>query len=740
MKSIKTSFKLSVIPLLSVSIQPSYVSAQNDVLNRLSDDEAFSIEEIVVTAERRSQSMQEVGIALSVFDESSLDNRSLSRIEDLAFSIPNFHFVQPADARAAQVSIRGITGDTRFPGQDAAVGMFLDGAYVSGAIGSNIDLVEIERIEVLRGPQGTLYGRNTAAGAINIISKQPPIEASSKIAIEFGNYGHMKVQGSFGGALTDGLEGQVSIARHTRDGYEENTFLSQDLNTAESDSVRAALNWHPNEELQARLIFDYMKEDRVPGMPDATPDDRKDELNVTMFEQREVGGVNLTIDYALHDHNLTSITAYRGYEYKRRGDDDGTKYDAIENQVDEKNWQLSEEFRIASPVGETFDWVAGAYFLRSNLDYDLRQKIDYVGLTDVLTDGFGATTCPFIFGPLCNSPFNVDNRINVETTAAALFSQMTFHVLENVDAVVGLRYSYEEKDISVRQLAAVPGTMDALDTKEALIDKALTPKLALNYQINDDFLLYGSIARGSKSAGYNTTPLNAANLAQFEFDSELSTNYEIGIKSEFLDNRLQINVTGFYIDYEDIQVLKASVTPIGVMNSLANAANATSLGIEADITGLLTQNWQLSASLGLNEAEFDSYEGCTLNPQTGGQVDCSGNSLPSAPKRTASLSTVYNGTLSGLDMDYVLFGEWAYRGETYYDVFNSDFATQSGYSIINASVALMDSDGDWKLTLWGKNLSGEDYATLAIPPTIEPSAGITYGAPRTYGLKVELNF
>jgi len=732
-------FDMNKLSLLLLTIPPTGVWAQGGAQIE-QDSKDFRLEEIIVTAEKRSQNMQNIGIALSVFDESSLENRNFAKIEDLAFSIPNFHFVQPADARAAQVTIRGITGDTRFAGQEPAVGMFLDGAYVSGAIGTNIELIDIERIEVLRGPQGTLYGRNTAAGAVNIIAKQPSAETQAKVVVGFGSYDEMKVRASFGGALTENLVGQISFAHHVRDGLEKNTFLSSDINTADSDSARAALRWQPNSDLDVKFVLDYMNENRVPGMPDSTPDDREDELNVAMVEEREVGGLNLTVDYVVQGHELTSITAYRGYDYKRLGDDDGTTYDALENLSTEESQQFSQEIRIASPEGETFDWVAGAYYLHSNLDHNLRLKIDYVGMTDVLTGGSGASFCPFIFGPLCASSFEADNRISIDTDAAAVFSQLTYHAMDDLDILLGLRYSYEEKEIHTQQLVAVPGSVDALDVEDKLSDDAFTPKLAVNYRVQENVLLYGSVSRGFKSAGFNTSPLNANNLAQFEFDSEQSTNYEVGLKSELLNHRLQLNVAGFYIDYEDIQVLKSTFTGIGVMNSLTNAADATSYGFEADVTGLITPNWRLSGSLGLNKAEFERYDGCQLDPNTLGQLSCSGNTLPTAPKATASIGSVYTGVIPGAELEFTLFGEWAYRGETYYDVFNSDYAKQPGYSVANVSFAITNAENSWVATLWGKNLSDKNYTTLVIPPSLEPTETLVYGAPRTYGVKLEVNF
>lgn len=720
-----------------------------------------ALDEIVVTAQKREQGLQRVPIAVSAFDADDLELRGFSRISDLAFAVPNLNIVSPSDARATQFTIRGITGQTLFPGAESAVGIFVDGIFINNPIAQNFDVLDVERVEVLRGPQGTLYGKNTTAGAINLISKKPSDEFHASGMVEIGNFVNRRVRGSLSGPIVDGkVMAGVSGTFQRRDGFTTNTFLDQDLNTADVWGLRGTVRLTPNENLEINLSGDYLKEDRVPSIADTTPFDREDELDTRMFEEREVFGGTATVDYALNNGaQITSLTSYREYSFKRLGDDDGTIFPAFISPVTESTWQLSEELRIASPTGDRLEWLAGLFYLHTELTGTSNPAID-PDLIFTLNVGVSCTalfTGQFILLGLAPGPAaaaataacaaNVgDNDISQTTNTIAGFGQTTFHINDQWSVTGGLRVSWEKKRFQNVQEALNPGFAIALapgDAEFAREDLAISPKFVLSYQPVSDMNLYASVSRGEKSGGFNTGPIaSPLQLDTTEYGEESLWSYELGVKSEFFDNRLRINLSGFYIDYKDLQVFSFEEVSAGVFSSrIANAASARSTGVEVEVTANLFEGFTLAGGAGYTNAKYEDFTTCgvsnTFPPMS---LDCSNNRLTNAPTWTSTLSGTYVTPIPNISFaNFMINGEWAYRGETFYDVFNNDTARQEGFSVFNGTAGFVSSEGDLSIVAYAKNIADKDYVVLAIPGFGGQQIQ-ELGAPRTFGVRVNAKY
>lgn len=705
-----------------------------------STSQVVGLGEIIVTAQKRSENLQDVPTAVTAFESDALEKRGFTRIEDLSTAVPNLNIVNASDARTAQFTIRGITGQTLFPGSESSVGIFIDGVYVNNPIAQNFDILDIERVEVLRGPQGTLYGRNTTAGAINLISRKPSSEFSGSGLIELGNYNSQRLRAGVSGPLVDGLlYGQVSASYRRRDGFGRNTTRGDEFDTADVAAARAAFRLTPSDALEINFSIDGLTEDRIPGSMDPTPFDRKDDFNTAISERRDVYGVNLTADYEFTSGlTLTSISAFRDYDFRRVGDDDGSALTGFISPVTESTWQFSEELRLASPTGQRFEWVAGAYFLRTSLEGTSTPYVD----PDVIFQLNVGVACSLILPAFLCAPGTGDNYIAQKTETIAVFGQGDYRLSDKLSLTLGARASRETKDFIVRQTSPELPLFMAVVSGGADVDSTtISPMATLTFRPTDNINIYGKASKGFKSGGFNTSPVaNAAQLANITFADEELWSYEAGVKSTWFDRRLLLNVAAFRIEYKDLQVFRYEETSPGVFSSrITNAASAINYGVEAELQAIPTPGVLLEAGLGYTKSEFDRFPNCGVTPTVPPTAeDCSGNQLTYAPKLTLNLSATYDVEVTDA-LKLSFYGDWSYRDRTYFNIFNDRAFSQGDYALFNGSITLANNTGDWAVSLWGENLADKDYVTFAIPG-FAGSVLKHPGAPRTYGVRLTGRF
>ena len=335
-----------------------------------------AIEQVTVTAQKREQSILEVPIAVSNFSGTLLEERGYTRLGDVAPLVPNFEFQQPGDARFLRLSIRGISADSRFPGAEQSVGVVVDGVFLSGVAGMLTDLVDIDRIEVLRGPQGTLFGRNTTGGVLQIITRQPTNEFRATASAEYDNFDHFNIKASVSGPLVqDKVFAGLALSHTQRDGFDYNPVLDTDFNDQDTTTIRGTLRFLPTEDLEIRLSGDVTFEDRSPSMldgvaypPAVNPIDRVVPFDTPTTSKRDIYGGALTIikDFS-NGISLKSITSYREYKVDETIDGDSTPVFAVERNNLEKSKEFTQELQLLSPSGQRLEWVLGAFYLHQDL-------------------------------------------------------------------------------------------------------------------------------------------------------------------------------------------------------------------------------------------------------------------------------------------------------------------------------------------------------------------------------------
>ncbi|NND69924.1 MAG: TonB-dependent receptor [Halioglobus sp.] len=726
---------------------------------------ATKLEEIIVTANRREQNLQDVAISVAAFTEEFFKDTGTANLKQLEQYTPSLKIAPVQDSRSTSIRIRGIGSIGSNAGIDPSVGLFIDGVYQGRAGMSIADFMDTQRVEVLRGPQGTLYGKNTAAGALNIISKQPAEFFEAEIESVLGNYEAMELRGMINTPL--GATGHaVRLAAYNvdRDGYDENKTLDEEVNNADRWGAKAralvdlgdygeivtTLDYaQENSDCCAPDVIDYEGSGFPLGMPfpvfeeftgvpvpEADPFDRELYYNQTWINEVSVGGLAIEWNHELDNElGLTWLNAARYYDNESLFDGDFSPYTAVIGAAEVDYEQYSSEFRLTSPEGDTFDYVAGIYFYSSTMETE--------GQT-----GFLETAGMIFAGGLLFPEGSVNFDTNThETMSAALFGQANWYISDKWRATLGARFTQEEKKRDGVQITVPETALDAppvagpdVFSDDTRSESDLSPSFSLTYFVRDGLMFYASASQGFKSGGFNQLRVSAS--APDEFEEERSRNYEIGWKGSWLDRQLQVNGTVFYVDYDDFQAQGFD----GANITVRNAGSLQSQGIELDVIYVPNANLTLGTAIGYNKAEYEDFETgeCTiaqLFAVTGGSPfippncvqDLSGQVLDNAPEWTVSTYVHYEGTVTD---NVGWFGrlEYNYTDEFYMAQDLDEALLNDEAHLVNARTGVFGGERQWEVTAWVRNLLDEDYFVIGFDiPTISGYAGIT-APPRTYGL------
>ena len=746
------------------------------------------LEEVIVTAQKRAQSLQDVPVSVSAIGGDMVSPGGITGVGDIALTTPNFSITQ-FNIGEPQYTIRGIGNSADSAGSDPAVATFVDEVYYGRSGGGSGDLFDLDRVEILRGPQGTLFGKNVVGGAISYHTARPSDEFEGKVGATVGNYDLTVFQGLINGPLTDGLAGKLVFSkRDRREGYIENVLDGNEYQDENNFSLRGQLLWDVTDNASVLFGLDYGDDDQAGNcrtVGNIDPADDSDTANAyrdivasttggdirkcaspaKAFQERTVKGGLVRVDWELGFGAFTSISAYREMEYEHLEDLAGLPNGAPFNLIDtvaEDSDQLSQEFRLASTGDGNLEWLVGAFYMQENVD----RGESFIG-------GFGPplTANPAIGLLAGDLTFLQD----AETTSYAAFGQLTWHFNEQLSLTAGARYSYDEKEITqglannedpaadTALLAAALGVSETdiegiFAPNEAVIlgipangpgglvtflgsgDPSVlsqpfsvdanddwnevTASASLNWNYSDTGLLYLSFSQGYKSGAYpGQTPF--PDQAVVALEPELATNYELGYKSEFWGNRLRLNSSIFYTDYEDLQVFS-------LVDSLLVSGNAeaTSQGVELEFTGLLTEYWTLVANYAWLDAEYKSY--------LLGDDDFKGNSLPKGAEHSFYLRSSYIIPMNGgAEIDLVV--SYAYSGDYYYESANTAISREDNYGLVDASVNWRSADAAWDVSLWAKNLNDEEYRVHTIVSNVLGTVDI-WAPPRTFGLTASYAF
>lgn len=691
-------------------------------------DRAAEVEELIVTAQRVEENLQEVPVAVTAFSAAALERSNIETLSDIALRTPGFSMGQ-VDPIQQNFAIRGIgsaQGISQNAGGDPSVVVFVDGVYAGRGGTPDLDALDLERVEVLRGPQGTLFGKNTVGGLVQFVTRKPQAETSLRIQGQLGNYDRRAVNVRGNVALADNLFLAAGASIKKRDGYEFNETTGHDVNDEDLKTGHLALRFMPTDALDAVLSFDVTDQDQKGNPRDnicdrtlrggvhcagVNPDPRVMNAWTDGKMRRLVktyrGEVNwetplgvVTSLTGLRDVKLNYVTPFFSNPINPPNQIESTETGH------EKNQQFSQEIRLAfGLMDDRLRGQVGFYYLNedNNRTHWLLQQFPSPALT-----GFAVY------------PQTVD------ATSTALFGQASFDLLPTLTATVGARMTWEKKEghFIGRKLSG-PGQPPPLSADYDVTAQekwdAFTPRFALDWQPTEDVLVYASAARGFKSGGFQGIAGNGASQAT-PYDPEFAWSYEAGAKTQWLDNRVRLNLAVFRTDYEDLQV--SQLVPLCCV-VVGNAATAKIEGAELEFDVRPFRGLQIDGSYAWLDAKFESFA-------TGATGNFTGNRLPRSPKDKLNLGVQYSTDLSGWTA--LARVDYSNQSKMYFEASNIPTQKQQGYINWDARASLTSPDDRWEVAVWGKNLSDELVATYvtAFAPFRQVLA--PYTPPKTYGV------
>lgn len=687
-------------------------------------------DDIVVTAQRREERLQNVPISLSALGSAQLSSRGAADITALVGAVPGLTISSFAGVNASNlVAIRGINGQPLPIGAGQATAIYLDGVYLSRPDAAFFSLDDVQRVEVLRGPQGTLYGRNATAGAINIITRDPGDRLEGGLDANYGNYNAVNVRGSLRGPLGGGFSAGVSGSYNRHDGYFINSVTGNRIGKQEAYTVRGKLGYtDPSGDFHAVLAGDSSRnaqEQVFKGGYQLSPTvvytgigDPKFVSSDAISESQAWGavirseGVSLTMNYtASPELVLTSISSYRKVTTDTQYDGDATASSLILSSSFNSSKAFNQELR-AVYTGNAFRLTAGFNYFHEDALFAL---------------GARSPALPV----LRTSPVDTSNL-----KAWALFAQAEYDVVSNLTFVAGLRYNNEHRDFTVDfTKAPVPGPFNS----GKVSDTAFLPSFGVNFKAAPDVLLYAKVSKGYQAPGFNFLP--AAALAPNTFRPEKLWAYEAGIKSEFMDRKVTFNAAAFRYEYKDIQI--RSVTGVNI-TTVDNAASAKVQGFEASLALRPATGFTLSGQVTYLDNKYKSF--CQFisagapqgsDPLCGtGFADRSGNRLNLAPTWSGGIDATYVAELGSGRL--TLNANYAWESNVFYTTANEPLVSSGGWTKLGARVAYKLANGP-EIYVFGKNLTDKRYIAYGarLNATLMP-LGIS--EPRTYGVGVSYHF
>ena len=712
------------------------------------EPQLMALEEVIVTARKRPELLQDVPVAVTVFTGQTLDNLVLRDIREIEGYVPNVVIDSVSVAPgAASLYIRGVGTQEVEKSFDPAVGVVVDGVALSFVNGSMANTFDIAAMEILRGPQGTLFGRNTTGGVINITHTRPTGELGLRYEATVGTDDRNDVDGVFNfPIIKDELAGKLGVATQNDGGQFKNTLTGDQVGDANNQDYNATLLWTPVESFETQFIYENY-EDKNDGIPLVSrnslnvgnPVNPNPDLPCAIFGACDTGKVNETqqdfyhpIDFQLDAYTLemnwevglgtiTSVSGYRDTDENVPVDFDGTEYAFLHVVRDQQSEQTSSELRFASneTLSEDWDFVVGLYGLNDN--YQLEQN------TGIVEE----------FGPKVAQ--HAQTHTDHHRESYALFGEANYNITDVWTLILGGRWTYEEKDIYADSFAS-KGIADLSPVSNVDADHSweeFTPKLGVDYQYTNDILFYGIYSEGFRSGGYNARNSSAADIGPY--DPEYVNQYEAGMKSELLDQRVRLNLAAFYTDYKDKQEEIIIPDPaLGSLTVVRNAATVTISGFEAEANWVATEALLFGANLGYLDASYDDYD-ADLNGD-GVVTDNSNLNLRRVPEYTGGVDATYTipigpGTASA-------YAAYRYTDEYWVDASNDPRGLVDSRGVIDVTLSY---EWEWttgrmvKLTAFGRDITDEqDYNSLVSIPTLLAFSAV--GGGEQYGVMISGNF
>jgi iron complex outermembrane recepter protein len=764
--------------LASGLLLPQAASAQD-----ASDVTDQGIEEIIVTAQKRSESIQDVPLSITAVDGESLAERGVTNAVDFAKEIPNIQIKTGFAATNPTIFMRGIGINDFSPASAGAIGVLVDEVFLNSTTGQLVQIYDLDRVEVLKGPQGTLYGRNTTGGVINFFTKKPGFDFDPSLQLTYGRYNEFNVEAASSIPIVDDkIAARVSVSLKRRDGYRRNLFNGERLNDVDQTAGRIQLLFQPTERLEILAKFEagfnrstfYTTEglgiiDPATGGA-CTPQQilQRDVCSnfLGYIESRDTRVANsnyadqkedldsytgrVGINWDGDSVALTSISSYVSNEAIIRQDIDGSPFRVLEQPFGRGYArQFTQEVRLASTSNDAFKWLVGGFYLTEKLDsfsafeafaeFNPTPGVPYLDLTGATTGGIPV--------------FRVDKFYRQNTRSFALFGQASYELTDRLKVTVGARYSWDRKDINLRSvfgpvdptlqrnpivnpICCLVGDIASIDPAIGLptapiIERRSYKKpiwrFAIDYRPNDDVLLYGSYSRGVRSGGFNagatTDPLEFSIVSPEKIDA-----FELGLKSDLLDRKLRFNAAAFYYSGQlQVFTLRTGVVlPIQVLDS----AEVEGYGLEADLQARPMDGLDLKLSGAVFRGKYTDYPGTPSNI---------GNRLSNAPRASLAASARYETAVSG-SLRAAIGADVTYQSKIFFQPSNQAVQAQDGYAIVNGRLSLLKESPDLELSFWVKNVFDKVYLADIFDVTSFGNYQANYSTPRTFGVSLSARF
>lgn len=717
----------------------------------------LGLEEIVVTATRRTESAQDVALAISALNAEDIAVNKINSVGDLIGRIPSFAINSFSKQRLIP-ALRAASANNPTPGGDQSVALFIDDVYYGGSADWQPDLFDVERIEVLRGPQGTLFGRNVVGGALNIITSAPTAEKTAKVAVSVGTDDLLDFDALISGALSERVHAQLVVSSRTDDGRTRNVFLGEDVDSTDRKAARLKLRIMPSDALIWDLSLSYNRDhsggaarDFVAGRSGFQPfntagweqyltpqefaamtsfrPDRDEDTSHSCCRGNTVRSNSMTainrLQYDATWGSLISITGYRDREEVLDPTDVlGVPAPILVAGYPTDFSQLSQEVRFVSPSERRLRYVAGLYYL------DINQFENEAFSYYLLPNTFFGFLQSVVFGlPL--GRFQPERIMDINTESYAAYVQGDFDITSSLTLTVGARYTRDEKSGYSQVLDRTGRTNFIFPNYPRTVLQGewseTTPRIALSYKIRPDVMVYTSYSEGFKSGAFNFASTSA--LSALPFDPEFVESFEAGIKSQFWNDRAQLNATYFHARYDGAQ--NAFVTPQGVP-VVVNVDDTKVDGVEMDLEARLFAPLSVFVNYAYTKGEI-----------AGGEFD--GNDPAMTPENAFTLGTVM--TIPVAHGEWSLRADYQYKSEYFLEVSNEPAFATGNKGLVNANLTYSNTDRDWRVTLWGKNITNERFVTYGQDlvgflypgspnPQNLPATMPRYNSPASFGLTV----
>jgi iron complex outermembrane receptor protein len=717
-------FGISLKRLLLASCVMGLFPAGDALAQDASDDQSSTeVETVNVTAQRREESAQDVPLSVSVVTANTAEAMGVTDTASLEAAVPGLQFTRALNN--ATPALRGIGGDPAAPlGSESTVATYLDGVYVPSAAATLFSFNNIERIEVWRGPQGTLFGRNATGGVVQVITRNPSPNPSADLSVGYANYD--TITGNFYGTagLTPNLAADLALFyEDQQEGWGTNLTNGEDMFTSEQFGARTKWLLTPTDRTRITFAADHYHTEGNTGVAqNAFPGTVLADFtsgfagfynvygNLDNTVETTQSGVSLHVDQDLDWARFVSITGYRDVTSEVVYDGDKIALPITDIYINSGDVTFTQELQLLSPSDSQLEWIAGLYYFNNEAQYE-----------------------PITIAGFAVAPFAETTILNEQVTDSyAAYGQATANIAQDTRLTLGVRYTKDERS----QSGSVAGDgFPLFASSDESSFSEWTYRVALDHRFSPGFLGYASYARGFQSGLYNLVSPGSPPV-----EPELLDAYEVGFKSDFLDNRLRLNVAAYHYQFDNLQVSLLQ----GTTTTLVNAAEAESQGIDIELQAVPFENLRLSGAVSYIDGTFTDYPDAMITTPNPGALPCpgpapatpncvstgdaTGNSVPRAPEWSGNLAAQY--TIPTSTGDFLLALNYYYNGGYYWDADNR--LEQPAYSLVNASVTWESSTSGLSFRVWGKNLLDEEYYVLAGASLVgdvgSPAPPLTFGA------------